>query len=209
MRQQSTPPRQPARRRGPRSRGGAALLGAGAAVAARAGRARRSRLAGGPAGAAARPRRSRRQAAGASRRSPARSSSSISGRPGASRAALEMPSLEAMAARRRREGVVVAAVNYKEAPEVIRGFLERSPFEPPILLDSDGDATVAWTPRVFPSTVLVGRDGAAGARRRRRARLGGRRGEGAARPARRRPGAQARLQASRTRAPGSSIIAGP
>ena len=71
----------------------------------------------------------------------------------------EMPSLEAMAARRREEGVVVAAVNYREAPEVIRNFLGRAPFKPPILLDSDGDATVAWTPRVFPSTVIVGRDG--------------------------------------------------
>jgi thiol-disulfide isomerase/thioredoxin len=72
---------------------------------------------------------------------------------------VEMPSLEAMAARRRGEGVVVVAVNYLEPAEKIRRFLERAPFKPPILLDSDGDATVAWTPRVFPSTVLVGRDG--------------------------------------------------
>ena len=88
---------------------------------------------------------------------------------------VEIPSLEAMAARRRREGVVVFAVNYLEAPDKIRRFLERAPFKPPILLDrasdsdsdsdSDNDsdrasdATVAWTPRVFPSTVLVGRDG--------------------------------------------------
>ena len=71
----------------------------------------------------------------------------------------ELPSLEALAARRRSDGVVVVAVNYREAPEVIRGFLERAPFQPPILLDSDGDATVAWTPRVFPSTVIVDREG--------------------------------------------------
>jgi thiol-disulfide isomerase/thioredoxin len=71
----------------------------------------------------------------------------------------EMPSLEALAARRRAEGVVVFAVNYLETPEKIRRFLERAPFRPPILLDSEGDATVAWTPRVFPSTVIVGRDG--------------------------------------------------
>jgi len=71
----------------------------------------------------------------------------------------EMPSLEAMAARRRGDGVVVAAVNYREAPEVIRAFLDRAPFRPPILLDRDGDATVAWTPRVFPSTVVISRDG--------------------------------------------------
>jgi thiol-disulfide isomerase/thioredoxin len=72
---------------------------------------------------------------------------------------IEMPSLAAMAVRRRGDGVVVAAVNYLEAPEKIRRYLEQAPFKPPILLDSDGDATVAWTPRVFPSTVLIGRNG--------------------------------------------------
>jgi len=72
---------------------------------------------------------------------------------------VEMPSLDAMAARRGREGVVVAAVNYKEAPEVIRRYLERAPFKSQVLLDADGDATVNWTPRVFPTTVLVGRHG--------------------------------------------------
>jgi thiol-disulfide isomerase/thioredoxin len=72
---------------------------------------------------------------------------------------VEMPSLDAMAARRRSEGVVVAAVNYREGADVIRRFLARAPFSSPVLLDVDGDATVAWTPRVFPSTVLVGRNG--------------------------------------------------
>lgn len=72
---------------------------------------------------------------------------------------LEMPSLEALSQRRRRDGVVVVAVNYREAPELIRSYLERAPFKAPIVLDSDGDATTAWTPRVFPSTVLIGRDG--------------------------------------------------
>jgi len=72
---------------------------------------------------------------------------------------LEMPSLDAMAARRRREGVVVAAINYKETPDVIRRYLERAPFKSQILLDITGDATVTWTPRVFPTTVLIGRNG--------------------------------------------------
>jgi len=72
---------------------------------------------------------------------------------------IEMPSLAAMATRRRGDGVVVAAVNYREDAAKIRSYLERAPFEPPILVDSDGDATIAWTPRVFPSTVLIGRDG--------------------------------------------------
>jgi thiol-disulfide isomerase/thioredoxin len=72
---------------------------------------------------------------------------------------IEMPSLEAMAARRQIEGVTVAAVNYRETPEVVRRFLERLSFAVPILLDRDGDAAMTWTPRVFPSTVLIGRDG--------------------------------------------------
>jgi thiol-disulfide isomerase/thioredoxin len=71
---------------------------------------------------------------------------------------LEMPSLDAMAARRRGDGVVVAAVNYKEAAEVVERFVERSRFKSQVLLDSDGDATVAWTPRVFPTTVLIARN---------------------------------------------------
>jgi len=63
-----------------------------------------------------------------------------------------------MAARRRGDGVVVAAVNYKEAAEVVERFVERSRFKSQVLLDSDGDATVAWTPRVFPTTVLIARN---------------------------------------------------
>ncbi len=72
---------------------------------------------------------------------------------------IEMPSLEAMAARRAGSDVSVLTVNYKEGPDVIRRFLERLPLKLPILLDADGDATFDWTPRVFPSTVLIGRNG--------------------------------------------------
>jgi len=71
----------------------------------------------------------------------------------------EMPSLEALATRRRAAGLAVLTVNYKETPEAIQRFLEKLPFKLPILLDPDGDATVAWTPRVFPSTVLIARNG--------------------------------------------------
>jgi len=53
----------------------------------------------------------------------------------------------------------LVAINYKETAETIRKFLEKMPFKPTILLDSEGDATSDWTPRVFPTTVLIGRDG--------------------------------------------------
>jgi thiol-disulfide isomerase/thioredoxin len=72
---------------------------------------------------------------------------------------LEMPSLDAMALKLKPQGLVVCAINYKETAETIRQFLERMSFKATILLDPDGDATSDWTPRVFPSTVLIGRDG--------------------------------------------------
>jgi thiol-disulfide isomerase/thioredoxin len=71
----------------------------------------------------------------------------------------EMPSLELLATRYEKAGLLVLAVNYKEATPAIRRFLQALPFSLPILLDRDGDATSAWTPRVFPTTVLIDRDG--------------------------------------------------
>lgn len=71
----------------------------------------------------------------------------------------EMPSLERMASRHESAGLVVLAVNYQEAAPVIRRFLDQRPFSLPILLDRDGGAAAAWTPRVFPTTVLIDRNG--------------------------------------------------
>lgn len=71
----------------------------------------------------------------------------------------EMPSLEGLATRHERAGLVVLAVNFKEPAPVIRRFLEQRPFSLPILLDRDGAAATAWTPRVFPTTVLIDRHG--------------------------------------------------
>ena len=72
---------------------------------------------------------------------------------------LEMPSLAAMAARLKPQGLIVCAVNYRESVELIRQFLEKMPFKATILLDADGDAATDWTPRVFPTSVLIGRNG--------------------------------------------------
>lgn len=72
----------------------------------------------------------------------------------------EMPSLELMATRYERDGLVVISVNYREAQPAIQRFLDVLPFSLPILLDRDGAATMAWTPRVFPTTVLIDRSGA-------------------------------------------------
>ena len=71
----------------------------------------------------------------------------------------EMPSLELLASRHERAGLSVLAVNYQEALPAIKRFLDVQPVLLPILLDRDGAAAAAWTPRVFPATVLVDRAG--------------------------------------------------
>lgn len=71
----------------------------------------------------------------------------------------EMPSLQALARRHQSDPLAVLTVNYQESEPGIRRFLERVPFSLPVLLDRDGAATKAWTPRVFPTTVLVDRGG--------------------------------------------------
>ena len=55
--------------------------------------------------------------------------------------------------------MVVLTINYQESEPGIRRFLERVPLGLPVLLDRDGSATKAWTPRVFPTTVLIDRNG--------------------------------------------------
>ena len=72
----------------------------------------------------------------------------------------EMPSLEALARRHERAGLIVLTVNYREPAATIRRYLETMPITLPILLDTEGDVTNVWTPRVFPSTVLIDRSGA-------------------------------------------------
>ena len=73
----------------------------------------------------------------------------------------EMPSLELLATRHERKGLTVLAVNFKETVPAIKRFLEIAPVSVPILLDRDGESAAAWTSRMFPSTVLVDRNGIA------------------------------------------------
>ncbi len=73
----------------------------------------------------------------------------------------EMPSLELLQTRHEKAGLVILSVNYQEPVPKIKRFLETLPFSLPILLDREGEAAAAWTPRVFPTTVLIDRGGAA------------------------------------------------
>jgi len=71
----------------------------------------------------------------------------------------EMPSLQRLARERAAAGLRVIGVNYQERADSIRNFLDKLALDMPVLLDRDGAAARAWTPRVFPSTVVVARDG--------------------------------------------------
>ncbi|BDI05287.1 TlpA family protein disulfide reductase [Sphaerotilus microaerophilus] len=71
----------------------------------------------------------------------------------------EMPTLELLATRHEREGLVIVAVNFKEGAGTIRRFVEQTAFSLPVLRDPDGLAAKAWGARMFPTTVGIGRDG--------------------------------------------------
>jgi len=73
----------------------------------------------------------------------------------------EMPSLERLAARHAADGLRVVAVNYRESAATIRAYVERSGLSLTVLRDADGRAARAWGARMFPTTLLVGRDGRA------------------------------------------------
>jgi thiol-disulfide isomerase/thioredoxin len=71
----------------------------------------------------------------------------------------EMPSLQRLAERHAGDGLTVVAVNFKESEAAIRRFLERVPLALPVARDADGLTARAWGVNIFPTTVLVGRNG--------------------------------------------------
>lgn len=72
----------------------------------------------------------------------------------------EIPTLSWLAETHAASGdVVVLGVNYQEHEAKVRRFLQGVPVSYPVLLDRNGEAAKAWTSRIFPSTVLIGRDG--------------------------------------------------
>lgn len=72
----------------------------------------------------------------------------------------EIPTLSWLAETHAARGdVVVLGVNYQENEAKVRRFLQGVPVSYLVLLDRNGEAARAWTTRIFPSTVLIGRDG--------------------------------------------------
>ncbi|RZS58341.1 TlpA disulfide reductase family protein [Sphaerotilus mobilis] len=73
----------------------------------------------------------------------------------------ELPSLELLAQRHVDDRVQVITVNHRETDATLRRYLAADPLTLPVLRDRDGAASRAWTARVFPTTVVVDRQGRA------------------------------------------------
>lgn len=74
----------------------------------------------------------------------------------------ELPSLDVLAERHAADGLVVVAVNHRETDQALGKFMQFMPLSRTrIVRDTDGAASQAWGVRVFPTTVVVGRDGRA------------------------------------------------
>lgn len=71
----------------------------------------------------------------------------------------EMPSLDLMALKHERDGLVVLTINFRESAPTIRRFLDAVPLSLPVLLDRDGAAARAFAVAVFPTTLMVSRRG--------------------------------------------------
>lgn len=75
----------------------------------------------------------------------------------------EMPALLRLAEGWADQGLAVLAINYQESEAKVRSFLDlvfgEIPEALPVLMDRDGAAARAWTPRVLPTTVIVDRTG--------------------------------------------------
>lgn len=73
----------------------------------------------------------------------------------------EMPSMELLAQRHADQGFQVVAVNFRETDGAIQRFIDETGLDLPILRDRDGAAAKAFGVRVFPSSIVIGRDGQA------------------------------------------------
>ena len=72
----------------------------------------------------------------------------------------EMPSLQAMAEFYGGD-VVVLAVNFKERDTKVLQFAQAAGLTLPMPMDRDGAVAAKWGVKVFPSSIVIGRDGKA------------------------------------------------
>lgn len=71
----------------------------------------------------------------------------------------EMPALERVWNEYRDDGLVMLAVNQREAPSRVSAFVDEFGLTFPVLLDRDGGVGARYHLRAYPTTFFVGRDG--------------------------------------------------
>jgi len=70
----------------------------------------------------------------------------------------EMPALQTLAERESAH-LAVLTINLKESPETIARFVQATGLTLPVLRDPQGEVARAWGIRIYPSTVLLDRQG--------------------------------------------------
>jgi peroxiredoxin len=70
-----------------------------------------------------------------------------------------LPIIAQVAADYRNKGVVFYAINMREEPQVVNGFLRRVGVNCPVAFDREGVAANAYAVESIPQTVVIGRDG--------------------------------------------------
>lgn len=71
----------------------------------------------------------------------------------------EMPSMQQLRTRLRPQGFEILAVNFKEGPQRIDGFMKKLKLDFPVVRDDDGAAASRWNVRVFPSSFILDAQG--------------------------------------------------
>lgn len=71
----------------------------------------------------------------------------------------ELPSLQRLQDLNPKNNLIVLTINHKEAPSKIRQFNAANGFTLPVVADRQGDIAKSWGIKIFPTTILLSRDG--------------------------------------------------
>ena len=71
----------------------------------------------------------------------------------------ELPSLNRLQQRYDGQDLLVVSVDFRETPQEMADFLSDTPVDFPVLMDLDGQVSLAWGVFSFPSTFIIDRQG--------------------------------------------------
>ncbi|MEJ2466273.1 MAG: TlpA disulfide reductase family protein [Candidatus Thiodiazotropha sp.] len=71
----------------------------------------------------------------------------------------ELPSLNRLQQRYADRALRIVSIDFRETPEQMASFLQRTPVEFPVLMDGDGQVALNWQVFSFPSSFIIDRQG--------------------------------------------------